>query len=515
MMHVQFYLPFIFYLLGTLGISLYATRKKYEQETLTQYFLGNKKINSFMLAMTFVATYMSASTFIGGPGAAYRFGLGWVLLAFIQLPTLWLTLAVVGKKVAVLGQKLAAVTLNDLIWARYQSKCLLLICVLTVLFSFFAIIVAQLVGGARLLETVADIPYRQGLFLFAGFTLTYTAFGGFRAVVWTDALQGIIMLIGTLVLLAWVIDFGGGLTPMLERLHDIDPSLLAPSGAENFLTFSFMFSFWVLICFGAICLPQNVTRCLSIHPQQSMKKTIVIGTAISALMLVALNFTGVLGRVLLPELDVSDKVIPQLIIYTLPTPLASLMLAVPMAAIMSTVDSLLLQTSATLIKDLILRFMPIQIGHRLIQKKGCVRGVTFALGLMAVISAMTPPDMLLWLNLIAFGALEVAFLWPLLCGLYWRGANATGAIISVVIGISSYTTLMTLGIKIAGLHAIVPALLLAGLGMLFGSIYGKRSTHFVDHLFFSDEQTAAIDGELINALDPNSYCMPCRKSQSI
>ena len=156
------YIPCLMYLLATLSISVWVSRHKEQSTSLENYFIGNRRLGSVFLAMTLVATYLSASTFIGGPGAAYTFGLGWVLLALIQLPTLWLTLGVVGHKIARAGKKLNALTLNDLIWARYQSKGLLVLCVLTLLFAFFAMIVVQFIGGARLLETVADIPYHQG-----------------------------------------------------------------------------------------------------------------------------------------------------------------------------------------------------------------------------------------------------------------------------------------------------------------------------------------------------------------
>lgn len=485
------YIPFFIYLISTLSVSVWASRYKTQSTSLQDYFVGNRKINSVFLAMTLVATYLSASTFIGGPGAAYTFGLGWVLLALIQLPTLWLTLSVVGHKIARIGKKINALTLNDLIWARYQSKPLLILCVCTLLLAFFAMIVVQFIGGARLLETVAHIPYQQGLLLFAGITLIYTAFGGFRAVVWTDVLQGSIMLLGTLVLLGAVLCTGGGFVPMLQELEAIDPKLLTPRGANDFLSFPFMLSFWVLIAFGAICLPHSAARCLSVDGQKSLRKTIIIGTVMSAIMLVALNVTGVLGRVLIPDLEVKDKIIPELIMQTLPLPVAGLLFAVPLAAIMSTVDSLLLQTSATLIKDLMLRFGSARWAERVQTQKIWSRGTTLALGLLATLAASTPPDMIIWLNLMAMGTLEAVFLWPMLCGLYWHRANATGALLSAFCGLISYIGLMSFDIKIAGLHAVVPALAIAGVGMWCGSFFSSKRQPVTAAVFFEKSSVAS------------------------
>lgn len=64
---------------------------------MQEYFIGNRSMGGLVLAMTLVATYTSASSFIGGPGAAYKIGLGWVLLAMIQLPTVWLTLGCLAR----------------------------------------------------------------------------------------------------------------------------------------------------------------------------------------------------------------------------------------------------------------------------------------------------------------------------------------------------------------------------------------------------------------------------------
>lgn len=80
-------------------------------------------MGGFVLAMTITATYISANSFIGGPGAAYKYGLGWVLLSIIQLPAVWLSLGVLGKKFAILARSYNKVTLNDMLLARFGSRC--------------------------------------------------------------------------------------------------------------------------------------------------------------------------------------------------------------------------------------------------------------------------------------------------------------------------------------------------------------------------------------------------------
>lgn len=114
-------------------------------------------MGGIVLAMTLTATYISASSFIGGPGAAYKYGLGWVLLAMIQLPAVWLSLGILGKN-SLSARRYNAVTLNDMLFARYQSRLLVWLASLSLLVAFIGAMTVQFIGGARLLETAAGIP---------------------------------------------------------------------------------------------------------------------------------------------------------------------------------------------------------------------------------------------------------------------------------------------------------------------------------------------------------------------
>src|SRR5690606_2901584 len=181
-MHNQLLIPLVLYLAAVFALALF-TRRRAQQGSgfLNEYLLGNRSMGGFVLAMTMVATYASASSFIGGPGAAYRMGLGWVLLAMIQVPTVWLTLGVLGKQFAHIARRVEALTINDMLQARYQNPLVVLLAGLGLLAAFVATMVVQFPGGARLLETVTGLPYQGGLMLFAGSVLLYTLVGGFRA----------------------------------------------------------------------------------------------------------------------------------------------------------------------------------------------------------------------------------------------------------------------------------------------------------------------------------------------
>ena len=471
-MQLEIIVVLIAYLFVVFGLSIYAMRKRSTGNFLSEYFLGSRSMGGFVLAMTLTATYISASSFIGGPGAAYKYGLGWVLLAMIQVPTIWLSLGILGKKFAILARRYNAITLNDMLQARYQSRAVVWIASVSLLVAFVGAIAVQFIGGARLLETAAGIKYETGLLIFGITIALYTAFGGFRASVLNDTMQGMVMLIGTIVLLVGVVHAAGGLHQAVETLQQIDPQLVSPHGADDILTPTFMTSFWVLVCFGVIGLPHTAVRCISYKDSKAVHRGIVIGTIVVAILMFGMHLAGALGRAVLPGLTVPDQVIPTLMVQVLPPWAAGLFLAAPMAAIMSNVNAHLLQASATIIKDLWLSAQPTKKRNE--QKLKRISTIaTLVLGILMMLAAWRPPEMIIWLNLLAFGGLEAVFLWPLVLGLYWERANAAGALSAMLVGGVLYAVLATFHIQFLGFHPIVPSLLLSLLAFVVGNRFGQ------------------------------------------
>ncbi|MGK3131457.1 sodium/pantothenate symporter [Pantoea sp. C8B4] len=471
-MDSEIILPLLAYLVLIAGLSVFAMRKQRQGNFLTEYFLGSRSMGGFVLAMTITSTYISASSFIGGPGAAYKYGLGWVLLAMIQVPAVWLSLGVLGKKFAILARRYNAVTLNDMLYGRYGSTLLIWLSSISLLVAFVGAMTVQFIGGARLLETAAGIPYDTGLLIFGGTIALYTAFGGFRASVLNDAMQGLVMLIGTFLLLFAVIHQAGGLETAVTKLRTIDPQLVSPEGVGNVINPTFLSSFAVLVCFGVIGLPHTAVRCISYKDSKAMHRGIILGTIVVVILMLGMHLAGALGRAILPDLTVPDRVIPTLMITVLPPMAAGVFLAAPMAAIMSTINAQLLQSSATLIKDLYLRIAP-QHSENESRLRMLSGTITFVLGILLLLAAWNPPDMIIWLNLLAFGGLEAVFLWPLVLGLYWERANSTGAISGMVVGAACYTLLASLNIELWGFHPIVPSLTLSLLAFVVGNLFGS------------------------------------------
>lgn len=154
-----------------------------------------------------------------------------------------------------------------------------------------------------------------------------------------------------------------------------------------------------------------------------------------------------------------------------------------MAAIMSTIDSQLIQASATLVKDLYLNYLNPRQEKLEVRVPRLSLLCTLILGTLVLLAALQPPEMIIWLNLLAFGGLQAVFLWPLVLGLYWSRANGPGALASMVCGILCYGTLSQWGIKVAGLHAIVPSLALGLAAFVLASLLTPAPDQRVRRLF--------------------------------
>ncbi|MEK4628683.1 MAG: sodium/pantothenate symporter [Solibacillus sp.] len=452
-MHWQVIIPLFVFLVVIFGIGIWANRQvRTSTSFMQEYFLGGREMGGFLLAMTMMATYGSASSFIGGPGVAYNTGLGWVLLAMAQLPAGYFVLMVLGKKFAIVARRIEAITLIDFLKKRYDSNTIVILSAISIIVFLFASMTAQWVGGARLIESLTGLSYTTALFIFAASVLVYVIIGGFRAVALTDALQGSIMIIGTVILLIGTIIAGGGVDHIMQSLVSENPQLVSPFGAEGNLTPLYVSTFWILIGLGVIGLPQIAVRAMSYKDSKSLHRAILIGTIGIGTIMFGMHLIGVFARPVIPGIEIGDKVMPLLTLEVLPPVLAGIVLAAPMAAIMSTVNALLILVSSTVVKDIYLNYINKNATESQIKNRSF--WVTTIIGLAVVIFALKPPELLIMLNLFAFGGLESAFLWSVVFGLYWKKANKYGAISSMVVGLILYIFISEFTPNIYGMHSV-------------------------------------------------------------
>lgn len=472
------------YLVLMLGIGLWANgaNKRHAQHHsgfIEEYFLAGRKLGGFTLAMSIITTYTSASSFIGGPGMAYTLGLGWVLLAMIQVPTTFLTLGIMGKRLSRFSKATGSVTISDFLRHRYKSPLLAVLTSVFMLVFFIAIMLAQFIGGARVLEATTGAPYQLGLIFFAVTVIIYTTLGGFRAVVLTDLVQGFVMLFAAMAVLWGVINAGGGLSTIMDTLSALDQGLVAPTGPNNAIPVPFMLSFWVLVGLGVLGLPQTAQKCMAFSDEKSLRQAMIVGTITIGFILLCTHLTGALGRAVVPDLEAGDLIMPTLIVTLMPPFFAGLFIAGVLAAIMSTISSMLIMSSATLICDIYIEWK--LKGQKMQASQTFIRrisfGITALLGVIVFFMALSPPDLLVWINLFAFGGLEAVFLWPVVLGLYWNKANASGALSSILVGVFVFLGLSICKPPMGGVHPIVPSLALGGAAFAIVTALTTKKCH--------------------------------------
>ena len=471
--------PLILYFVLIMGIAIWGNRAASKRSDtkgfMEEYFIGSRSMGGFVLAMAIITTYTSASSFVGGPGVAYNVGLGWILLSMIQVPTAFLTLGVLGKRFALIARRTHSVTITDFIRARYGSDAVVILASLALLVFFMASMLAQFIGGARLFESVTGYSYQTGLLIFGMTVVVYTTVGGFRAVVLTDTIQGVMMLLASLAILYAVISAGGGVENIMQTLYSIDPQLLTPTGGGNAIPKPFILSFWVLVGIGILGLPQTTQKCLGYKDSRSMHNAMIIGTFVVGFTMLAMHLVGAMGRVVIPDITVGDLAVPTLTVRLMSPFWAGIFIAGPLAAIMSTVDSMLIMCSAAIVKDLYFHYIVKNDEARISPRK--VRGmslvVTAVVGVLVFFAAMKPPSLLVWINLFAFGGLEAVFFCPTLFGLYWKRANSTGALLSMVCGAAAFFWFNITKTSVAGTTAIVPTLVIAVAAFVAGSLLGR------------------------------------------
>ncbi|MFS0782659.1 sodium/pantothenate symporter [Bacillus sp. 1P06AnD] len=470
-------IPLLLFLIIIFFIGFWSNKKVRSADSFVQdYFLGGRQLGGFVLAMTMMATYGSASSFIGGPGVAYTKGLGWVLLSMAQLAAGYFVLMVLGKKFAIMARHYKAVTLIDFLKQRYNSHGVVILSAISIIVFLFSAMAAQWVGGARLIESLTGLSYTGALFIFAVSVLCYVIIGGFRAVALTDAVQGSVMFIGTLVLLIATIIAGGGVPAIMNDLIAENPALVTPFGAEGDLTPLYVSSFWILVGVGVVGLPQMTVRAMSYKDSKSMHRAIIVGTIVVGTIMLGMHLIGVLARPVIPGVEIGDMVMPTLALKVLPPAVAGIVLAAPMAAIMSTVDSLLILVGSTVVKDIYLSYIKPQASESHVKKVSF--WTTSIIGIAVVLFALSPPDLLIWLNLFSFGGLESVFIWPVVFGLYWTGGNKYGAMGSMVIGMGSFIFFDRLYPNPLGMHTVVLPILFSllsyiGLSLLTAKQSGR------------------------------------------
>ena len=458
--------PFFGYMIGVFVIAVMAHRYLKTSDFEAEYYVGSRSFGAWVLAMSWVATMASGGSFLGYPSLVYSYG--WSMAFWVSGSTViaLVGLGIVGKRINRLARQTGALTLVDLLRDRYQSNTVGVVYALVIVFVTSIYLWAQFVAGARILESMLNISYTAGLAVFAVSVVAYTTYGGFRAVAWTDTLQGIVMIVGVVLLVPFAVSAVGGLENATRNLRDradpiaaskgLDPTTQAylygpgpekitselakrdgksqpnesdPANASDpWLPIGMGVSLFILRSLGAVMMPTTVPRMLAFRDTGALRRALILLAPYIFLMyassLITMNCAASLPMGLEPH--ESDKAVPTVAKLVAPRWLAGLLIAAPFAAVMSTVDSALLVISAAVVRDLVKK--SVYPGLSATGGMWLSYAVTGGVGVTVFFLALSKPPFLqpLVIYYIAGGA--SALFWPSLATLFWKRATAVGVI---------------------------------------------------------------------------------------
>ena len=476
-------------LVAGLVVSRAQARRDAKKSFLNNYFMGGRSMGGLVLAMTLVATFTSASSFIGGPGVAYEKGLVWVYLSMVQVPTAFIILSILGKKFAIIARKTNAVTVTDFLRERYGSRAVVWFSSICLVLFFIAQMMSQFIGGAVLFQSITGLPYIYGLALFGIVVIVYTSVGGFKAVTTTDTIQGIIMVLGGFIILFTIISAAGGFDSLVEKLNVENPDW-ADITAGGTTTKAYVMSFWVLVGVGTLGLPQTAVRGMGFKDTKALHSAMIYGTIVIGFLMLVMHISGVFAPAVLSpdEFETTDYVVPAIVLKYMNPVVAGLFIAAPLAAVMSTVSSLLILASAAIVKDLYLNYIAREETKAAAgfdrKIKHMSLWATLIVGAIVFVFTIYPPDLIVWINLFAMGGLECAFFCPIIFGLYWKRANTAACLFSGVSGVAAFIIMTSYNVTWLGLSPIVPSILISIGAFVIGAFAGKRTAPERLEVFF-------------------------------
>ena len=495
-------IPLLIFLFACLIVAFLIRKRTPYKNFEREYFVGGRSLGPLVLVMTTIATFGSITAFVGMPGQAWDYGFGWVYLSCAQIVSLILLFGVIGKKLALISRRIHAVSLIDIINARYRSNVLTLIMSCALIFFFTALIVAQLVGAAKIIEAATGYNYSLGLALITLTTAIYTAIGGFRGVALTDAISGIAMIASGIALAAGILTIGGGYENIMQSISIDKPEML-DIFAGGKMSIGLFVTQWLILGLLVFAMPQVAVRCISYKDTRSLRHALWIGTFIVGLLLVGLTALGALSYGVFPDTlneygSNIDDVMPLMIVQVLPPLLVDIVILGPIAAAVSTVSSLLISASVNVIQGMyansaLHRHKPVERWRI----RFSAQMATLLLAVIALMVALTPPDLIWRLSMFIFGGIEVVACWVIIFGLFWHHANKIGAVLCLTSGLVTYfiTFPMDLG-PLGDFGEVIIALSVSLVFMVGGSLFfrTKRDPH-MEEVFFPDRTpstTAAV-----------------------
>lgn len=426
---------FAVFLIGMVLIGL-----KFYKSTndLSDYFLGGRKLNSWVAAMSAQASDMSGWLLIGLPGAAYVIYRGtseaiWTAVGLMLGTYLnWLFVAKRLRQYTEVSKN--SLTLPDFFENRFRdSKHIIrtVSAIFTVIF-FLIYTSSQFAAGGKLFSTVFGIDYKAGMVIGALIVLSYTALGGFTAVCWTDTIMGVMMFFALIAVPLMALSELGGFSGLSVRLGELATEVFSvfpmKDGSIDALLLASALG-WGLGYFGQ---PHILARFMAISSPDEVKKSRVIAMLWVMITLTAAVSVGVIGKAFMPGLTDGETIYMEMINAMFNNVVGGILLTAILAAIMSTASSQLLVAASSVSKDLYATLLKKDSGE---ESLVWISRVTVALTTaVAILLALDPNSSVFGLVSCAWGGFGSAFGPLILFALFWRRMTRQGAICGMIAG---------------------------------------------------------------------------------
>jgi len=449
---------FLCYIIILVGVAAWSSK---EGTTLRGYFIADKKLPPWVVAFSTNATGESGWLLLGLTGMGYAVGAHafWVVLGeVVGISLAWI---LISRRLKRYADDTDSITLPDVLAARFDDKHHVLrrISVLIILVMVMTYVAAQMVATGKAFDGFTGLNYASGVAVGSTIIIAYTLVGGFKAVAWTDLIQGVLMLLGLIILPIISINAGGGWDSISSKLMAQDPGLLSVWGPEGKSTLAMIgvISF-VAIGVPFMGVPQLMVRFMSARSEKSLVPAMTISVLVIFMFDVGAVLTGMAGRALFPGLEDPESILPLMSSTMLPEWMAGIMMVVVLAAIMSTVDSLLILASSTVVRDYMQKIRGSNLSEKALANRGKL--LTLIIGVIGIGFALQQSPMIFWFVIFAWNGLGATFGPPLLCGLWYPKTNINGAIAGMLGGfITTVTWVLVFKSQFYNLSEIIPGFL--------------------------------------------------------
>lgn len=484
------------------AVGLYARKSA---SSTTDFVLGGRSVGPWLSAFAYGTSYFSAVVFVGYAGQfGWKYGLAstWIGIGNAVLGSL-IAWVVMGRRTRVMTHHLEVATMPDFFGKRYDSNVIRVVAS-AIAFVFLIPYTASVYNGlSRLFGMAFDIPYTVCVVTMAVLTGVYVILGGYLATAINDFIQGIIMLIGIVAVIAAVLSGQGGFMEAVRKLSEIPSDVPVTLGQQGAFASFFgtdpvnLLGVIILTSLGTWGLPQMVHKFYAIKSEKAIKTGTIVSTFFAIVVSGGCYFLGGFGRLFDAEAIYNadgsvmyDAIIPQML-STLPDILIGVVIVLVLSASMSTLSSLVLTSASTLTLD----FIKGNIVKEMDDKKQLIyiRALIVFFIVISVVLALNPPTFIAQLMGISWGALAGAFLAPFLYGLYWKGVTKAGVWASFICGVGITVSNMFFKFMASPINAGAVAMI-AGLIVtpVVSLISPKLDGSFLSRIFACYENTVSV-----------------------